>query len=123
MSEHTEPHGHGDAHGHGSLRGYLIGFGLAVLLTAVPFALVMTRAFAPGTIALVITGLAIVQILVHMIFFLHMDTRSEGGWTMMAAIFTVVLVMIAFSGSVWVMYHLNANMMPTMTMQQASQMQ
>ncbi len=110
-----------EARSHGSPRSYLIGFGLAVALTAAPFALVTSHAFAPGTIALVITGFAIVQILVHMVFFLHMDTRSEGGWTMMAAIFTVVLVMIAFSGSVWVMYHLNTNMMP-MTAEQAGQM-
>jgi cytochrome o ubiquinol oxidase operon protein cyoD len=47
-----------------------------------------------------------------MIYFLHLDTKSEGGWNMMALIFTIVLVVIALSGSLWVMYHLNANMMP-----------
>ncbi len=41
-----------------------------------------------------------------------MNTKSEGGWTMMALIFTVVLVVITLSGSLWVMYHLNTNMMP-----------
>jgi cytochrome o ubiquinol oxidase operon protein cyoD len=43
-----------------------------------------------------------------------MNTRSEGGWTMLALIFTVVLVVITLSGSLWVMFHLNHNMMPTM---------
>jgi cytochrome o ubiquinol oxidase operon protein cyoD len=47
-----------------------------------------------------------------MIFFLHMDTKAEGGWSFMALLFTVVLVAIALSGSLWVMYHLNTNMMP-----------
>ena len=47
-----------------------------------------------------------------MIYFLHMNAHSEGGWTMMALIFTVVLVVIALAGSLWVMYHLNTNMMP-----------
>ncbi|WP_204313385.1 cytochrome o ubiquinol oxidase subunit IV, partial [Klebsiella michiganensis] len=67
-------HGHGDAHGagqgHGSLKGYLIGFGLSVVLTAVPFWLVMTGTLGNAqATALVITALAVVQIVVHMVFF------------------------------------------------------
>ena len=54
------------------------------------------------------------QIVVHMIYFLHMDAPSEGGWTLMALIFTLVLVVITLTGSLWVMYHLNTNMMPAM---------
>ena len=41
-----------------------------------------------------------------------MDSKSEGGWTVMALIFTLVIVVITISGSLWVMYHLNSNMMP-----------
>jgi cytochrome o ubiquinol oxidase subunit IV len=41
-----------------------------------------------------------------------MSARSEHGWTMMALIFTLVIVVITLSGSLWVMYHLNVNMMP-----------
>jgi cytochrome o ubiquinol oxidase operon protein cyoD len=62
--------------------------------------------------AALIMGFAVVQIVVHMIFFLHMNPRSEGGWTMMALIFTLLIVAIALSGSLWVMHHLNTNMMP-----------
>ena len=69
------------------------------------------------TTALVIMGLAFVQIVVHMIYFLHMNTKSEGGWTMMALVFTAVLVVITLSGSIWVMYHMNTNMMPDMAAQ------
>ena len=58
------------------------------------------------------TLLAAAPIVVHMIFFLHMSARSENGWTMMALIFTLVIVVITLSGSLWVMYHLNVNMMP-----------
>ena len=105
-------HAHGDTHGHGSRRGYLIGFGLSVLLTAIPFWLVMAHVVTDVRVAaLGIMALAVMQVVVHMICFLHMDTRSEGGWTMMALIFTVVIVVIALSGSLWVMYHLNTNMM------------
>ncbi len=54
------------------------------------------------------------QIVVHMIYFLHMNSRSEEGWTLMALIFTVILVGIAISGSIWVMYHLTGNMTPSL---------
>jgi cytochrome o ubiquinol oxidase subunit IV len=46
------------------------------------------------------------------VYFLHLNTSSEGGWNMLALIFTLVLVVIALSGSLWVMYHMNVNMMP-----------
>jgi cytochrome o ubiquinol oxidase operon protein cyoD len=112
---HPNPHApdpHSSA-SHGSRKTYLTGFGLSVLLTAVPFWLVMTGALGSNqATAFVIVGLAFVQIIVHMIYFLHMDTKSEGGWTIMALIFTVVLVAIALSGTLWVMFHLNDNMMP-----------
>ena len=116
--DHAEHgHGHQDHHGghaaHGTMGSYMIGFGLSVFLTAIPFWLVMTGFFANSqTTAIIIMALAVVQIVVHMIYFLHMNTRSEGGWSMMALIFTLVLVVITLSGSMWVMYHLNHNMMP-----------
>ena len=114
-------HGHGahdDHHddgpvSHSTFKGYMTGFVLAVILTAIPFWLVMGKAFAStNTTSLIILGFAAVQIVVHMIYFLHMDTKVQGGWSMLALIFTVVLVVITLSGSIWVMYHLNTNMMP-----------
>ena len=91
----------------------MTGFVLSVILTAIPFWLVMAKVFSDPTVtAALIMILGAIQIVVHMIYFLHLDTKSEGGWNMMALIFTIVLVVIALSGSLWVMYHLNANMMP-----------
>ena len=60
-------------------------------------------------------ALAAVQIVVHMIYFLHMNSKSEGGWTILALIFTIMVVVIMLAGSLWVMYHLNHNMMPGMS--------
>ncbi|WID97722.1 cytochrome o ubiquinol oxidase subunit IV [Bosea vestrisii] len=116
---HAEVHdnhqdGH-DSHGasHGSLRGYVTGFLLSVVLTAIPFWLVMNDVLANSTLtAIVIMLFAAAQIVVHMVYFLHMNGRSEGGWSMMALIFTIIIVAIALTGSLWVMFHLNANMMP-----------
>lgn len=116
---HSHSHDHGHAHGaapafHATFRDYAIGFLLSVVLTAVPFWLVMSHALGSnGLTAAVITLFAAVQMVVHMIYFLHMSGRIENGWNLLALIFTVLLVGIVVSGSSWVMYHLNANMMPT----------
>jgi cytochrome o ubiquinol oxidase operon protein cyoD len=107
-------HGHGDGHDHGSVKSYIIGFILSVILTAIPFWLVMNRTIESSqATAFVILGFAAVQIVVHMIYFLHMNAKAEGGWNMLALIFTVVILVITLSGSLWVMYHMNKNMMPS----------
>ena len=94
---------------HVSLRGYLTGFGLSVILTAIPFWLVMSGVIHDHLItALLIMAFAAVQIVVHIIYFLHMGPKVEGGWSMMALLFTLIVLAIALSGSIWVMYHLNA---------------
>ncbi|MBB3963035.1 MULTISPECIES: cytochrome o ubiquinol oxidase subunit IV [Rhizobium] len=111
-SKSTHDHASHQA-GHASLKGYLTGFVLSLILTAIPFWLVMGNVLEskPLTIALIMIFGGI-QMVVHMIYFLHMNSRSEGGWTMMALIFTIVILVIVLVGSLWVMYHLNANMMP-----------
>ena len=112
QSEHDSHAAHGSVHS-GSLKDYLTGFVLAVILTAIPFWFVMGKSFSSSTTtAAVILGFAAVQMVVHMVYFLHMNTKSEGGWTLLALLFTVMLVVIALSGSLWVMYHLDHNMMP-----------
>lgn len=112
MSAHHEHHANHEHEAHGSLRDYVIGFALSAVLTAIPFWLVMARPLEAGVTAAIILGFAAVQMVVHMIFFLHMNGKQEGGWTMMALIFTIIIVVIMLTGSLWVMYHLNHNMMP-----------
>jgi cytochrome o ubiquinol oxidase operon protein cyoD len=111
---HDEHATHDDgAHYHATTMGYAVGFMLSVVLTAFPFWLVMDDVLpSPVATAIVIMVFAVVQIYVHMVFFLHMNTRVEQGWSMLALIFTVTLVMIMFFGSVWIMFHLHTNMMP-----------
>jgi len=128
MSDHsTHAHGHGhDDHGHGhhdhdtgshgSLKDYTIGFILSVILTAIPFWLVMAKVLPPNYTGIVLLAFAGVQVVVHMIYFLHMTSKAEHGWSMMSTIFTVIVLVIMLAGSIWVMYHMNANMMPAMEM-------
>ena len=112
-----DAHGHDDHHHdagpHSTFSGYMTGFVLSVILTAIPFWLVMAKVIADrNTAVLVLGGFAVIQILVHMVFFLHMNGKIEGGWTLLSTIFTVVFVAIAIAGTLWVMFHMNANMMP-----------
>jgi len=116
MDDHGHGHGHEEEVGpHATLGGYLTGFVLSVFLTAVPFWLVMGNVFSKSsTTAIAILLIGAVQIVVHMIYFLHMNAKSEGGWNMLSLMFTLTLVVITLTGSLWVMFHLNSNMMPQM---------
>jgi cytochrome o ubiquinol oxidase operon protein cyoD len=65
-----------------ALRDYVIGFVLSVVLTAIPFWLVMSGAIADKTTtAMVIAAFAVVQVIVHMVYFLHMNGKAEGAGT------------------------------------------
>jgi cytochrome o ubiquinol oxidase operon protein cyoD len=120
LTQHAHDDGHHE-HGHDgvdeihvSLKSYLTGFAAAALLTILPFWLVMSGAFSKtGPADAFILLLAAIQIVVHMVYFLHLNAKSEGGWNMLALVFTIVLVVITLSGSIWIMYHLNENMMPS----------
>lgn len=112
---HHHGHDHGHDAPHSTRGGYVTGFLLSVVLTAIPFGIVMGGWIVDNRVAVAIcAALAMVQIVVHMIYFLHMNSKSEQGWTLMALIFTVIIVVIALSGSLWVMYNMNLNMMPGM---------
>jgi len=98
----------------GGLQSYVTGALFALALTLAPFALVMSGASGTNTVA-GIFGLAVIQIVVHMVFFLHLG-RSDQRWNLTAFVFTVLIVGILVGGSYWVMYHLDHNMM-RMTME------
>ena len=92
---------------------YVKGFILAVILTAIPFYLVMNNVITDRSTAVAVLGIfAIVQVLVHMVYFLHMNGKIQGGWTMLSTIFTVIFLAIAISGTLWVMHNMNTHMMP-----------
>ena len=113
------PHGaiRGEAHvgahgGHGSRKSYVVGFLLAIALTVVPFGLVMTHA-SVGT-PLVIAVFALGQVLVHIVYFLHVNRSAQQRWNLMALVFTGIVVCIILGGSIWIMHNLYINMMPGM---------
>ncbi|MCM2395001.1 cytochrome o ubiquinol oxidase subunit IV [Rhizobium sp. S95] len=104
---------HGDHGGHGSHSTLMIGFALAAILTIIPFGLVMAEVEISKTAMIaIIMGLGAVQVIVHLIYFLHLNNSQEEGWTMASTMLTVIILMIVLAGSLWVMHNMNANMMP-----------
>jgi cytochrome o ubiquinol oxidase operon protein cyoD len=115
ITHHAPSGGHHQPEVHFSRRDYLVGFALSALLTAGSFWLVMTNALHDaGRTIVAIMVMAVAQILVQTAFFLHVNRRAEGGWTLVAIVFTAVLLLILVTGSLWIMYHLNTNMMMPM---------
>ena len=118
MSAHNTHADHHDHHGedeiHVTTGGYVTGFILAVILTVIPFWLVMGDVIADRSTAVMVLGLfAAAQVLVHMYFFLHMNGKIQGGWTLLSTIFTIIFLAITILGTLWVMFHMNTNMMPS----------
>ncbi|HTX06266.1 MAG TPA: cytochrome o ubiquinol oxidase subunit IV [Steroidobacteraceae bacterium] len=105
---------HGGTHGakHGSLKSYIVGFALAIALTLVPFGLVMSHA-AIG-VPPIIAVFALAQIIVHVVYFLHVDRSEEQRWNLTALLFTAIVLCIILGGSIWIMHNLYINMMPGM---------
>jgi cytochrome o ubiquinol oxidase subunit IV len=102
------------------LIGYLVGLGLAVLLTATSFFVVGTNLVWEPSIPIAIIVLAIAQMGVHVVFFLHITTGPDNTNNVMALAFGVMIVVLVVGGSLWIMANLNENMMP---MDQLMQMQ
>lgn len=121
MSDTKAHNDHGVEFPHGSRQDYVTGFVLSVILTAIPFIVVMAGGFASARLTgFVVLAFAVVQIIVHMFYFLHMNPRSESGWTMISLVFTITVLVIAVVGTIWVMHNMDAYMMPDMTLGQAS---
>jgi cytochrome o ubiquinol oxidase subunit IV len=97
---------------HGSLRGYIIGYLSAIALTIAAFAVAPSASMAPFSIKAALAVLAIAQMLVHLIFFLHINTAPAQKTNIMAFAATMLIIAIVVIGSMWIMGHLNHNMVP-----------
>jgi cytochrome o ubiquinol oxidase subunit IV len=98
--------------GKASFKFYTVGFILSILLTAIAFALAIQSGGLPRwTVLTGIFGAAVLQILVHLHYFLHLDTSSSARWNILALVITL-LIMILFVGlSLWIMANLDYRMM------------
>lgn len=102
----------------GEIAGYLIGLGLATLLTFVSFFVAKTNLVWQPSIPIALVVLAIAQIAVHLIFFLHITTAPDNTNNILALAFGILIVALVVGGSLWIMVNLNCNMMPMDRMMQ-----
>jgi cytochrome o ubiquinol oxidase subunit IV len=104
-----------DAVDHGvraGIQSYATGFVLAALLTAASFYTVYTDLIWQPAIPAALVALAVAQIGVHLVFFLHITTAPDNTNNILALAFGVLIVALIIGGSLWIMDHLNARMMP-----------
>jgi cytochrome o ubiquinol oxidase operon protein cyoD len=94
-----------------SLPAYLSGYGLSILLTMLAFGLVMQHTLSNTMLYSVLAMLAITQLIVQSICFLRLNTSPEGRWNLLPFLFVILIITILMSGSLWIMYNLNYNMM------------
>ena len=92
--------------------GYVIGLGLAVLLTATSFFVAGTHLVWEPSIPVALVVLAIAQMGVHLVFFLHITTGPDNTNNVLALAFGLLIVFLVVAGTLWIMDHMNQNMMP-----------
>jgi cytochrome o ubiquinol oxidase operon protein cyoD len=102
------------------LRGSLVGLGLATLITCVAFFIAGTSLVWQPSIPIALFVLAIAQMGVHLVFFIHITTGPDNVNNILALAFGILIVFLLIGGSLWIMHNLNHNMMP---MDQIMQMQ
>ena len=96
----------------GRVLGYVVGLGLALLLTATSFFIAGTDLVWQPSIPVALIVLAIAQMGVHLVFFLHITTGPDNTNNVLALAFGLLVVYLVVGGAVWIMSHLNAKMPP-----------
>ena len=91
---------------------YVLGLALALILTGVSFWVASTSALWGPGVAVGLVVLAIAQMGVHLVFFLHITSGPDNTNNVLALAFGVLIVFLVMVGTIWIMSHMNANMMP-----------
>ena len=100
-----------DAEYRRELRTYQIGYAVAIALTTVPFALVALGALATATVLIVIAAFALVQIVIHFRFFLHIDLSQSKRDDLQLILFTTLIICVMVGGTLWILFNLRMRMM------------
>jgi cytochrome o ubiquinol oxidase operon protein cyoD len=94
---------------HGTVRSYTIGFALSVVLTLAAYLIVVNHSFKGWDLTFVLAGLAVAQLLVQLLFFLHLGRESRPRWNLQVLLFAAGVVFIVVFGSLWIMKNLQYN--------------
>jgi cytochrome o ubiquinol oxidase subunit IV len=120
-SQHTHAHVAGHQHAnHGSLKSYIVGFVLSIILTALSFGCVMSGAVPHDLILPGIMVFCVAQVLVQLVFFLHLSAKPGQRDNLSIGVFTLLIIAIVIVGSLWVLHNMNVNMMHPVPMMPSS---
>lgn len=97
----------------GTLKSYVLGYVLSLALTLIPYFLVVRDVSTRGILIATIFGFALAQLVVQLVFFLHLRAESRPRWNLLVLVFTIFIVGVVVIGSLWIMHNLNSNMMMT----------
>ncbi len=97
---------------HGSVVSYTAGFIISLLLTAIPYFIVVNKLLTGWILDVAIAELAMVQLVVQLVFFLHLGQETKPRWNLLMFVSAVSIIFILVTGSIWIMNHLNYNMSP-----------
>jgi cytochrome o ubiquinol oxidase operon protein cyoD len=98
-----------------SVLSYTVGLGLAIVATIASFVVAQTNLLWPPGIPVGLIVLALAQIGVHLVFFLHLGSGPDQTNNILALAFGVLIVFLVIGGSIWIIAHLNTNLMPMPT--------
>ena len=96
---------------YGTYKSYIIGFLLSFIITLTSFYIVKYKLFSVSISYIAIVILSILQLYVQVVYFLHVNTHSKIRWNLISFIFTLVIILILFIGTLWIMHNLYKNMM------------
>lgn len=99
---------------HGTYKGYFTGFILSVILTLLSFGLVVSHKIEGPFLVYLVVGLALVQAIVQLLFFLHVREGAKPRWEMLIFYFMVTILLIVVIGSLWIMHDLDDRVMSGM---------
>ena len=105
-------HSHGSHDSsHGSVKSYAIGFILSVILTLIPFGLVMYPTLPKSITLMIVLAFAVIQVLVHLVYFLHLDRSKEQRENVIAFVFAGLVIVLLVGLSLWIMFSIHTYMM------------
>ncbi|HZM63849.1 MAG TPA: cytochrome o ubiquinol oxidase subunit IV [Candidatus Saccharimonadales bacterium] len=98
---------------HGTTASYIVGFILSLLFTIIPYLLVTKHKVSGTSLLATVLGFALLQMIIQLVFFLHLGREKKPYWQSSFLVATVGLILVVVVGSLWIMHHLHYNMVPT----------
>lgn len=94
-----------------AMRSYIVGFVLSIIFTVIPYVFVTQRLLGEISLLVGVAFFGVAQLIVQVIFFLHLPIKVKPYWNIITFAFTLLIVAFLVVGSLWIMYNLNINMM------------